>query len=114
MGGNDPFRVREAQHHVTLTDSWANDAAAYLNARKKDGIIKEKGEEARVCACTYTCARACMRRPVCRRRRGRQVGGGGGGGRSRQRQVKSRLAGRRERNRARSRGNKRTFRAFLR
>lgn len=37
-------RIARGQHHVTLTDSSANDAAAYLNARKKDGIIK-KGEK---------------------------------------------------------------------
>lgn len=36
--------VSRGELHVTLTDSSANGAAAYLNARKKDGIIK-KGEK---------------------------------------------------------------------
>ncbi|EFN70427.1 hypothetical protein EAG_08722 [Camponotus floridanus] len=38
VGGNQSFpcsNVSRGQHHVTLTDSWANDAAAYLNAHRE-------------------------------------------------------------------------------
>lgn len=64
MGGTQSFPCsnvsRRGEHHVTLTDSSANDAAAYLNARKKEGIIK-KGETREyvyviyTSACVYIC-----------------------------------------------------------
>lgn len=52
-------RIARGQHHVTLTDSSANDAAAYLNARKKDGIIKKR-REARVYVYIYIYMYVCM------------------------------------------------------